>query len=79
MISSSNDCSAASKYTAHKPGVAARTNLAPPLVVGRQQPALRTHEAGPMCVLFAATHPELMSSLVLYGQRFTPIRMSQHR
>lgn len=25
------------------------------------------HEAGPMCILFAATHPELVDSLVLYG------------
>lgn len=25
------------------------------------------HEAGPMCMLFAATHPELVAGLVLYG------------
>jgi len=28
---------------------------------------LAVHEAGPMCLLFAATHPELVAGLVLYG------------
>ena len=28
---------------------------------------LAVHEAGPMCLLFAATHPDLVAGLVLYG------------
>ena len=28
---------------------------------------LAVHEAGPMCLLFAATHPQLVAGLVLYG------------